>query len=236
MAGFVAEDFLLVRDLASEQDAVERAVTLVAAASPGEGVDELWGLPLGRRNARLLDLRERLFGRALDAFAECPHCDEPLEFAMDTAALRSDADEAPPAELQLETEAGVVRFRLVDSRDLHAASQCASVAAARAVLVERCVIEGPEELPEELIERIAEAMEAHDPQAEMLLDLTCPACKGTWQIAFDVAAFLYTEVESEAQRMLREVHVIACAYGWGESEILSMSPRRRRDYLELLLQ
>jgi hypothetical protein len=237
MASFDAEDFLLVRDLTAGQDAVERAATLLGVAWPESRAEELRALALGRRNVQLLELRERLFGRQLEAFADCPNCDESLEFVLSTDALRAmSTNEPAPAELLLETEYGALRFRLIDSGDLSAASQCASVAEARALLVERCVIEASGELSEGVIERLAEAMAANDPLAETLIDLTCPACKETWQIAFDIATFLDSEIDAAARALLREVHMLARAYGWSEAEILSLPPRRRRDYLELLLQ
>jgi hypothetical protein len=34
--------------------------------------------------------------------------------------------------------------------------------------------------------------------------------------------------------VLREVHILASAYGWREDDILAMSPARRRIYLEML--
>jgi hypothetical protein len=33
---------------------------------------------------------------------------------------------------------------------------------------------------------------------------------------------------------LRDVHELASAYGWRESEILALSPQRRQAYLELV--
>jgi hypothetical protein len=86
------------------------------------------------------------------------------------------------------------------------------------------------------VERLAERLEECDSLAETLLDLRCPACKDEWQIAFDIASFLHAEVDAQARRLLREVHTLARGYGWHEAEILAMSARRRRDYLELLLQ
>jgi hypothetical protein len=35
------------------------------------------------------------------------------------------------------------------------------------------------------------------------------------------------------RRLLREVHTLALAYGWREADILNMSARRRRFYLEM---
>ena len=232
MTAFRAEDFLLVREAGRGQDTAGRAVTLLVRADPGASAEALLRLPLGRRNAALLDLRERIFGAELEAFAECPHCGEALELTMNLDALRV---RAPEAEADLELDG--VRFRLLDSSDVRAAASCASVEEARALLLERCILNAhATELPQSVIEEIARRLEEADPQAETLIDLTCPSCGRGWQLAFDIASFLYAETDAQARRILREVHALARGYGWSEEEILSMSARRRRDYLELLLQ
>jgi hypothetical protein len=148
-----------------------------------------------------------------------------------------DAFAVPPDASSSELVVESIRCRLLDSSDLQAASRCRDVASARALLLARCVLDADAAaLPPDVVERIAAALEAADPLAETLLDLHCPACEGEWQIAFDIAAFLQSEVDLQARRLLGEVHVLARGYGWSEADILAMSPRRRRDYLELLLQ
>lgn len=243
MRAFTAEDFLLAREAGGGDDAAGHAVTLLARTLPGESVETVWRLPLGARNDRLLALRKRLFGPRLEAYAECPHCGEALEFALDADAFPPPAEEGA-AEYEVDVNGVTIRFRVLDSSDVRAASTCADVSEARARLVERCVLEawrGDEaipagELPPDIVEHLAERLEADDPHAETRLDLVCPACTGEWQIAFDIASFLYAEVDAQARRLLREVHALARGYGWREADILAMSARRRRDYLELLLQ
>jgi hypothetical protein len=39
-------------------------------------------------------------------------------------------------------------------------------------------------------------------------------------------------VAARAQRLLMEVHLLARAYSWRESDILAMSPARRNAYLQ----
>jgi hypothetical protein len=73
-----------------------------------------------------------------------------------------------------------------------------------------------------------------DPWAESLLELTCPECRHEWTVLLDVAVFLWTQIRTRAQRLLRDVHTLASAYGWREADILTMSSRRREAYLELV--
>jgi hypothetical protein len=66
-----------------------------------------------------------------------------------------------------------------------------------------------------------------------LLDLRCPTCGHSWHALFDIVAFFWAELASQAKRLLREVHTLARAYGWREADIVSMSARRRQLYLEM---
>lgn len=244
MIGLQAEDFLLVREAAGGRGLVDQAMTLLARAYPAEPPETLRHMPLGRRNARLLALRQQLYGPAIEAYAECRQCSQKLELALDARSFPSPTEETPAAELALDAGGYTIRFRLLDSSDLLAAAGSANVSDARALLVERCVLDARHgaaavpagALPPDVVERLAERLEECDPLAETLLNLVCPACGREWQIAFDVASFLVAEVEAHARRLLREVHALARGYGWREADILAMSERRRRDYLELLLQ
>jgi hypothetical protein len=85
-----------------------------------------------------------------------------------------------------------------------------------------------------VVSLIAEGMAQADPQAMVQLSLTCPACGQRWLAAFDIAAYLWAEVDDWAKRTLRDVHVLASAYSWREADILALSPTRRRLYLDLI--
>ena len=133
-------------------------------------------------------------------------------------------------------------FRLPDSRDLAAiAGGSRDPASARKLLARRCVSRASRngrpvenfELSTEVISKLARRMTECDTQAEVLLDLRCPACRHGWQEPFDIVTFFWTELTVRVKRLLREVHTLALAYGWGEADILDMSARRRRFYLEL---
>jgi hypothetical protein len=73
-----------------------------------------------------------------------------------------------------------------------------------------------------------------DPQAEVLLDLACPACDHRWPLLFDATAYLWAEIAVHARRLLREVHLLARAYGWREADVLALSAARRSYYLDLV--
>ncbi len=74
-----------------------------------------------------------------------------------------------------------------------------------------------------------------DPLAEIRLHFDCPACSASFDENLDLGDFVWAEIESQAKQVLREVHLLARAYGWSESEILALSPARRSTYLEIVL-
>jgi hypothetical protein len=124
-------------------------------------------------------------------------------------------------------------WRLPDSTDLVAAAEAPDPLAAEEALLSRIVEPaGPLSTVERaaVVERIA----ACDPYAELLFELTCPECGLVWQSLLDIAGFLWAELDTRAQRLLREVHALASAYGWTQAEILALTERRRAGYLRLV--
>jgi hypothetical protein len=73
-----------------------------------------------------------------------------------------------------------------------------------------------------------------DAQAQVQLDISCPACRRTFCAPFYVVSFLWAELEHWARSTLREVHVLARAYGWTEPDVLAIGSARRRIYLEMV--
>jgi len=67
----------------------QRAVELLAAAYPESSRETYALLSIGQRDARLLALREELWGPRMFAVMTCPACRERLELALDTRELRS---------------------------------------------------------------------------------------------------------------------------------------------------
>jgi len=241
MAAFSAEQVVRAWESAEAENGVEKALSLLSIAHPEKSTEELANLSIGRRDARLLDIRDRIFGGTLQAFAECPECAGRLEYALSSAELRGRDGESACLPLRIESEGFSLLLRLVNSTDLAAASRCERAGEARRMLAERCVLEATRdggeafvsEIPDTIIGQIAETLSRADPLADLTVDLRCPTCGHRWEVMLDIAAFLWPEVKALAKRLLREVHVLAQAYGWHEADILSMSSVRRQFYLEM---
>jgi hypothetical protein len=208
----------------------QRALALLALAEPDARGEALNALSLGQRDAALLRLRERLFGAALDFVATCPACSGIVESTLDARGLAMDVRAPEPQELALDDRS--LRFRVPVLGDLLGLP--VDPQAARRALVSRCLeSDAPDDLPDHAIAAIGAAMSAADPAADIELALECAHCGERWEAAFDIATFLWREIDAWARRTLREVHALARAYAWREADVLAMSPTRRQIYLEL---
>jgi hypothetical protein len=75
-----------------------------------------------------------------------------------------------------------------------------------------------------------------DPQAELRLRLTCPACEGEFSTCLDAATYFFQELCGRAGHLYREVHLLAFYYHWSEADILAMTRQKRWRYLHLLAE
>src|SRR5207247_8997277 len=172
----------------------------------------LAGLTIGERDARLLALREMTFGSELTGLTNCPECDEEIELSFSCSEIRPPAETAPPSELAVESNGREVRFRLPTSADL---LTCRTPQE----LLERCLLNGSDQFTKDFVAVAGDKMSSADPMADIHLTLNCPICRHKWEAPFDIVAFFWREISAAARRLLREVHTLASAYGWTESEI-----------------
>ncbi|MEM0921570.1 MAG: hypothetical protein AAGI13_00890 [Pseudomonadota bacterium] len=77
-----------------------------------------------------------------------------------------------------------------------------------------------------------EALAEADPLGDMILEARCPECGGPVSHAHAFEPGLVAELAGEAQALMDEIHVLAMAYHWSETEILALPTARRRHYLE----
>jgi hypothetical protein len=222
-----------------------RAQALLDRLYAGERVDRLVGLSIGERDRLLLAARSAIFGRRLACFTHCPQCDEPLEFDVDAAALDVGLGASDEPSHELRVQGLMLRFRLIDTGDLVAASGARDPAQARAVLLDRILLDVQRDdgmtvpararaLSAEVQSALAERLASLDPQADLTVSLRCEACTHTWSGFVDIAAFLWAELSALARRLLLEVHTLARAYGWSERDVLELTRARRDTYLRLV--
>lgn len=240
-----AAQLLDVWEHALSEPPTRRALRLLAASYPEHAEADLAAMSIGLRDGRLLKLRECLFGAQLPLVVPCPQCGQQLEAQVDVDDLACDPTVPETVTHTAECHGYRVTFRLPASADLLALPPGVDAAQAGALLIERCILNvshtcgdatSVPALPGQVVADVARQMERADPGADLELGFECPACGHRWQESFDIVSFLWREVHAWAQRTLRDVHVLARAYGWREPDVLSLSPTRRQIYLELCRQ
>lgn len=226
---------------------IERGLSLLGMVLPGADGTDLAQLTLGQGDALLLRGYERTFGPLLHVLEDCPSCGESLEFDVAVTELLA----AEEANTESDTRAFTchdheLRIRVPTLSDLAAAArlvrETGDAPAARVELIERCVqtarcngeAVAARDLPDVVVAALCERLEQCDPLAELRFELSCPECANAWSAWLDVGGFFWKTVSTRARTLLGEVHVLARAYGWAESDILAMSPVRRRHYLDVV--
>jgi hypothetical protein len=233
-------DLLRVWEQGTGKSAAIRALLLMKAICPESDSRTLGKWCIGQRDRLLLDLRYALFGADVQCLTDCANCGEPLELEFRIDDIRAPHGE-PGRSYPVDSDGFEVRFRLPDTGDLLALDGDSLIPPERQLL-ERCLLdvrskEGEVdlgELPNTVLSAVGRGMRDADPQAEVVLEVSCPACSTVSRAPFDVVSHLWTELDAWARRMLREVHAIALAFGWNETDILAMSASRRRAYLDLI--
>ena len=221
-----AAELLRAWETAAPQPPYMRGATLLAAAIPDAGDAEVRAWGIGKRDHHLLALRELLFGPDMPCVVDCAACGSVLEMVLQAAGLQTDYLDA---EREVRVADVNVVLRSPSTADLMAVAQTRSAAG----LAARCIVRADGDVPPDAVCR---ALADIDPQADLQLDLQCAECQHTWSTPFDIAAFLWREVDAWAAKTLREVHLLARAHGWTEGDILALTPWRRQRYLDLVLQ
>ena len=240
---FAGEDILQIWERGLTQHPLDRALTLLRLIFPDQPRQALAMLSIGQRDGYLLDLYEYAFGPQVAVQANCPACQHKVEVHFNTYDIRVRPDEEDVGAPFTMTSAGyALTFRLPNSFDLATIVQQADPDKARRGLIEQCLLGAiyngdtlqVADLPDDAIALLATQMATHDPQADIDLALTCPACAQAWSLLFDIVTFLWVKLDAQARRLLGEVNLLAQAYSWREADILGLSPARRQFYLEMV--
>ncbi len=221
---------------------IDQALLLLHAGAPDDSLQDLAKLHVGERDRRLLELRERTIGALFSCSVECPWCGEDLQFEFDTRQILQSPSASITEPLTATVEDLSVTFRLPNTEDLVEALSCSCIEDRRGQLLRRCILEirkDSSSLPvgrvsEAAIQKICQLMGSSDPQADVQFGVQCSSCNKIWQAPFDIGSFFWEEIAVRARRVLSEVHVLATAYGWSESDILEMSSARREFYLQMV--
>ena len=245
MQALSPEMILNVWELGSGFHPIDQALLVLSFACPEHTREALVNFSLGQRDVLLVEVHRRTFGDRLNAYTECPKCQERLEFFLSCKLLSGEIPAQIPAHEELTKTVTIqgsdFTLRCPNSRDAAAAASSENPEAARKILLALCAapvagsMQDIDALPESTRAAIAGELAAVDPRAEILLDLICPACGHAWQTVFEITRFLWAEIRALGRRLLQEVDVLARVYGWNEADILAMSETRRGLYVQMAM-
>lgn len=239
-----AFELFTIWDENSSLPLLQKSLRLLANAFATDDIGMVSRFSIGERDRRLLQLREWMFGPVLTIKAICTACSETAEWetAATTLHLQPLRPNLSPSVFILEKEGFTIRFRLPDSHDLATAmEESADLLNDKKILLD-CIVEAVKDgeaqqlgvLPDHLLQALEQRMSEEDPQADIRMNMVCPTCSHKWEAGFDIAGFLWAEIDSWAYRLMDEVALLARAFGWPEKDIVNMSARRRYLYIQML--
>lgn len=244
MKPLTAAQLLAIWERGLNRPLLQKTLNLLTLACPEMDADTVAKLSIGERDARLLLLREWMFGSCLKNMAVCHQCSERLEWETNIRDIRLQSLQLHHSsrEFNLELDDYFVRFRLPNSLDIAAVIANGAEQPDPTKILVDCILDTRcngeacdiDDLPDKVIQALSQRMEEEDPQADISMALKCPNCSHKWAAQFDIASYLWTEINQWAVRVLQDVHKLARTYHWSERDILAMSPVRRQLYLGMV--
>ena len=250
MHALSASELMVAWERGANTTPIGQALAILRVALPQIPDETLEKLDVAQRDLYLLRLRSLTFGPQLKGLTACQACGEQLELDLNTDTLRSSAalptdfDTMMPIQAQpaFRLNDYEVVFRLPNSMDLQFIDDKKSESNKREQLLEACILSilhheqkiGPSELPAGVVTALMDHMSKVASLADLTITLSCPSCGHAWDLLFDIVSFFWSEINAWAARLIHEVHILAMAYGWSESDILAMSAWRRQQYLQLI--
>ncbi len=211
-----------------------KAVGVLHAAGLGS-TDDIYKWHLGYRDSELLRLRMETFGKDISCIDSCPECNETVEMDVHIPDLLSQASQSSesPSDGHFSVSYQDLQFnvRKPTSLDIENLLSQSQDNRSRHEFILQCVENSELSLSKRAVNKIEQEMEKNDPLADIRFLIKCPKCHNEWNALFDIVSVFWHELATEAQKMLSDIHIIASAYHWSETDILSLSPQRRSYYL-----
>lgn len=167
--------------------------------------------------------------------AACSHCGAPYDVALDLALPVYRAADGGRTEVTVETSLGTRAFAIptgAHEEQLANGSAAGDPRRAFAALcgLSRDAIADAAQFGEHDLQLIDEALEAASPDAADAIKAVCPDCGAETESRIDPLLFAFPD----ESRILRDMHVIASAYGWPPDAILKLSARHRAFHVGMI--
>lgn len=237
MPKLISENVLLqVWEIGTGQASIEKALTILSAAFPNTNKTALATWSIEQRDTQLFWIRQSIFGNQFINNANCPQCNEKVEWEMNISdfSLPPFSENIISENYSFNLADYFFNYRLPTSEDLRSEDPIE--------IFKNCLIESKkneqdvsfDQLPQEIKESLEKEIQRNSPIANTSMLLNCPNCKHQWTMLFDIVSYLWVEIDIWAKRILQDVFILASNFGWSEQEILNMTPLRRQTYLNMI--
>lgn len=202
-------------------------------------------MTVGDRVAILLNLRKLTLGEIMHCEINCPSCKEIIFIDLSVSNLLQPVESLPKTEYEIKIDNFTLKVRLPNGRDqgamlssygnttiLQSASQAASDAIRSFIVSSEPSL--PDVISDDFVAKLGSEMEKLDPQSNILLNIECPTCKDSFQTPFFIEDFFFQEISAIQGQVEEEIHWLAYHYHWSEKDILSLTMKRRKRYVDLI--
>ena len=205
---------------------LERAALLVSWID-GVSRETAAGMTIDQRDRELFKFCNYCFGPTIELMLVCEECGVESESAFAISDVLSTAP--VPCEFSIVHSGRQLTCRHPNSHDLACAISADNP---RKTLLSSLVKE--EEPDEAMLSMIEQHMAEHAGLADFSIANVCPDCGHVTETPFDILDFVWRRIRVEARRILRDIDVLAQAYGWTSSDILALSPQRRAAHIAMV--
>ena len=213
--------------------------TLSAEGTPVPARRFFWDLPLGTRIECLLLIVGLDGGDSFSLPLHCANtgCGEALEVDFTLGELLGSVEQEAQDNIEVLRNGKRIALRRPTAADQVAwrgRSYGSRPEAVRGIARFLIVEQPDDELDDEWLEIIEQALDRHDPLIDFTVTVQCPACREHSPHRIDLADFALGRLAAGQAKVFQEVHLLAGHYHWSEPEILAIPPWRRAKYLALL--
>jgi hypothetical protein len=200
-------------------------------------------LTIGDRISLLLQLRSHILGDKIQCEVICPECNNLMSLDLRVSDILQPQERNPRAQYRTHIEGFNLQIRPVNGKDQESLLMLDSkqdILQYEDYIIRKCLVSAKPSLPKnispELVAKTSLKLDKIDPQAHLVLDLTCPSCNSLFQTPFIHEDFIFQEIFSRYHLMHQEIHLLAYYYHWKEKEILGLPTTTRKKYAESILQ
>ena len=209
-------------------------------------------LLINDREFLMLKLRELTLGKSLRAMIACgdPKCAQSMDIAINLDDVMPVPKPVNRRVFEFDVVEGEETFafelRLPAGADQEACAELIHDDPSPAVnhLLARLVLrindnrsvdaQAISDLPPRVLSELERRIEELAPLASIDLEAACVECQRPLVSHLDLTSFFLNELQHNRRVLEREVHFIARHYHWPEREILALTRRKRRRYIELI--